>query len=138
MVRSVRVPIPRPHMKTIQQLLELQGLELGPRAGSPAVRREIEALRQQVPAPILGHFDRLITRGKKAVATVRRGVCTGCQMQLPSGSYAKLLRDDDICVCDNCARYLLLAPVEETPPPPAKRVARRRTPTPPPPEAIAA
>jgi len=25
---------------------------------------------------------------------------------------AKLLRDDDVCVCENCARYLKLAPAE--------------------------
>jgi len=106
---------------------------MGPRAGSPESRREAEALRREVPAPILGHYDRLVTRGKKAVAYVRHGVCTGCRMQLPSGLYAKLLRDDDVCVCDNCARYLVVAP--ETPPPPAakpapapKRAPRKRSP----------
>jgi predicted nucleic acid-binding Zn-ribbon protein len=118
-------------MKIIEQLLQLQEMELGPRAASPAVRREIGVLRQEVPATILGHYDRLVSRGKKAVAVVRRGVCTGCQMRLPSGIHAKLLRDDDICVCDNCARYLLLAAEEEIPaaqpaPPAPKRAARRR------------
>jgi hypothetical protein len=118
-------------MKIIQQLLELQGVELGSRAGSPVARREGELLRREIPEPILGHYDRLVSRGKKAVAVVRRGVCSGCQMRLPSGIYANLLRDDDICVCDNCARYLMLAPEEDAPPappaPPApKRAARRR------------
>lgn len=118
-------------MKVLEILLQLQDLELGPRADSPATRREAEALRRQVPVPILGHYDRLVTRGKKAVALVRHGVCTGCQMKLPSGLYAKLLRQDDVCVCDNCARYLVPAP--ETPPsaeapaaPAAQRAARRR------------
>lgn len=97
-------------MKIIEQLLALQELDLGARAGTSGARKQIEALRPEVPAPILGHYDRLVSRGKKAVALVRRGVCTGCQMQLPSGVYAKLLRDDDICVCDNCARYLVRAP----------------------------
>lgn len=94
---------------------------MGPRAGSPETRREAEALRREVPVPILGHYDRLVSRGKKAVAYVRHGVCTGCRMQLPSGLYAKLLRDDDLCVCDNCARYLVVAP--ETPPPTAAESA---------------
>jgi hypothetical protein len=125
--------LPVTPMKVLQVLLQLQELEMGPRAGSPESRREAEALRREVPAPILGHYDRLVTRGKKAVAYVRHGVCTGCQMQLPSGLYAKLLRDDDVCVCDNCARYLVVAP--ETPPPPAakpapapKRAPRKRSP----------
>lgn len=123
--------VPVAIMKVLEILLQLQDLELGPRADSPAARREAEALRRQVPVPILGHYDRLVTRGKKAVALVRHGVCTGCQMKLPSGLYAKLLRNDDVCVCDNCARYLVMAP---EPPPPAetasapapKRAPRKR------------
>lgn len=97
-------------MKIVQHLLQLQELELGSWASSPAARREAETLRREVPETILGHYDRLVARGKKAVAFVRNGVCSGCQMRLPSGLYAKLLRDDDLCVCDNCARYLALAP----------------------------
>jgi hypothetical protein len=119
-------------MKIIEQLFVLQDLEMGPKAGTPTARREGEAIRSEVPETILGHYDRLVQRGKKAVATVRRDVCTGCQMRLASGLYAKLLRDDDICVCDNCARYLRLAP-EDLPgaspvPPPAvpKRAAARK------------
>lgn len=120
-------------MKVLEILLQLQELELGPRASSPAARREAEALRRQVPLPILGHYDRLVTRGKKAVALVRHGVCTGCQMQLPSGVYAKLLHQDDLCVCDNCARYLVNAPEPvpsaETASAPASKRASRKRPT---------
>lgn len=115
-------------MKIIELLVRLQELDFGPGASSPGTRREAETLRQQVPAPILGHYDRLVARGKKAVAMVRHEVCTGCQMRLPSGVYAKLLRDDDLCVCDNCARYLMLTP---QPPPTeaaATPAARKRTP----------
>ncbi len=118
-------------MKIIQQLFDLQGLELGPKANSPATRREAEALRVQLPETVLGHYDRLVSRGKKAVALVRHGVCTGCMMRLASGLHAALLRNDDICVCDNCARYLMLAHDEVpgaalAPPPPAKKPTRRK------------
>jgi predicted nucleic acid-binding Zn-ribbon protein len=120
-------------MKIIEQLFALQDLELGSDAGGAASRKAAEALRREIPEPILGHFDRLLARGKKGVALVRRGVCTGCQMRLASGVHARLLRDEDICVCDNCARYLLAAP-EESPAVPAlpaarRTSARRRTPT---------
>lgn len=120
-------------MKIIQQLFDLQGLDLGPKANSPATRREAETLRAQVPGTVLGHYDRLVSRGKKAVALVRRGVCTGCMMQLASGLYATLLRDNDLCVCDNCARYLMLAndempgAVPAVPAPPKRAASRKRS-----------
>jgi predicted nucleic acid-binding Zn-ribbon protein len=122
-------------MKIIEQLLKLQELELGPAAKAPATRRELTALRADVPPQVLGHYDRLVARGKKAVALVRRSVCSGCQMQLPSGLYAKLLRDDDICLCENCARYLKVAPAETAvdtllPTATPKRAPRRRRPAP--------
>jgi len=118
-------------MRIIEQLCRLQELELGPAAGTAVARCEAEIIRADVMPVVLGHYDRLVARGKKAVALVRHGVCTGCQMQLPSGLHAKLLRDDDVCVCENCARYLKLAPVEPAPaeakpPVPAKRLVRRR------------
>jgi hypothetical protein len=106
-------------MKVIERLLELQELQMGPRAGAPENGPTIEALRKGIPEPILAHYDRLVVRGKKAVALVRHGVCTGCQMKLATGVHASLLRDNDIAMCDNCARYLLIAPELPPPEPPA-------------------
>jgi predicted nucleic acid-binding Zn-ribbon protein len=110
--------------------LELQELEMGPRAEAPENRPTIEALRKAIPEPILAHYDRLTARGKKGVALVRHGVCSGCQMKLATGVHAALLRDDDIAMCDNCARYLLVAPelppVEQMPPPKKPTVRRGR------------
>jgi len=102
-------------MKVIERLFDLQGLEMGPKAHSPETRRLAEAIRKELPEQILAHYDRLRARDKKGVALVRHGVCTGCQMKLASGIYAHLLRDEDIAMCDTCARYLLLAPDETAP-----------------------
>lgn len=99
-------------MKVIERLFELQELELGPNAGSAEAKRTSELIRKETPETILGHYDRLMARGKKAIAIVRRDVCTGCQMKLPSGPAAALKRDSDIAMCENCSRYLLLAPEE--------------------------
>jgi len=116
-------------MKVIETLLELQEMELGPKAGLPESRPIIETLRKTIPEPILAHYDRLIARGKKGVALVRRGVCSGCQMKLATGVHASLLRDEDIAMCDSCARYLIVAP--DVPPPeqmpPAKKPSAKRT-----------
>lgn len=115
-------------MKVIERLLELQELDMSPTAGSPETQKAVEKMRKEIPDPIMGHYDRLRVRGKKGVVMVRRGVCMGCQMKLASGMYAKLVRDDDIAMCDNCARYLILAPevAPATPPKPAAEEAPKR------------
>lgn len=91
----------------LQNLLKLQALEFNETTEKdPAAR--IEELRKLVPLPILGHFDRLIARGKKGVAIVRNQVCTGCHMKLPIGTINTLMQGQDIQLCDSCGRYLYL------------------------------
>ncbi len=109
-------------MKEIELLNELQGIELLYRKSADQKAR-LQELRKTIPDPLLGHYDRLMVRGKKGVALVQHGVCGGCRMRLPSGVYGLLLRDDDIAMCDNCARYLLLVkePETESPPPPVRK-----------------
>lgn len=102
---------------------------MGPKVEVPGSCSIIDALCKEVPEPILAHYDRLRARGKKGVALVRHGVCSGCQMRLATGVHAALLRDEDIAMCDNCARYLLVAPELPPPtpePPPKKAPVRRR------------
>lgn len=103
---------------------------MGPAAGLPETQRTVESLRKHVPEPILAHYDRLRVRGKKGVALVRHGVCSGCQMKLATGVHASLLRNEDIAMCDSCARYLLVAPelpvASSEPPAPVKKPPVRR------------
>src|SRR5215472_5176131 len=78
-------------------------------------------LRNSIPQPILGHYDRLVARGKKGLAAVRNQVCTGCHMRLPIGTVNTLMQNQDIQLCDTCGRYLYLpeepAPVTQEPAP---------------------
>jgi predicted nucleic acid-binding Zn-ribbon protein len=124
-------------MKTlIQNLLELQTLEFG-KATSPAIAAMIADLRSKIPAPILGHYDRLRVRGKKGLAIVVNQVCTGCHMSVPIGAILTIKHGQDVQLCESCGRYLYL-PAEETAPPaeapvelkPA-RTPRRRSKSPP-------
>ncbi len=71
-------------------------------------KETVAELREKIPAQILGHYDRLVARGKKGVAVVRDQVCTGCHMRLPIGTITTLMRGDDIQLCDSCGRYLYL------------------------------
>ena len=111
----------------IQTLLKLQALEFGQETGK-SVESQIAGLRGEVPAPILGHYDRLRVRGKKGVAIVRNQVCTGCHMRLPIGVINTLMHGLDIQLCDSCGRYLCLAEEVEGPAAPVVVLARRQAP----------
>ena len=100
-------------MKPItEKLLELQLLMLpqAPVQGEAADR--VKQLREEVPGALLAHFDRLVAKGKRAVACVRHGVCGECHMRVPSGEAASLARTDDVVLCETCSCYLMQAPEE--------------------------
>ncbi len=110
----------------LQNLLKLQALDFG--TASKAAEAEKAVLRERIPPQILGHYDRLVTRGKKGVALVRNQVCSGCYMRLPIGTINTLMQGADIQLCDTCGRYLCLAPAEPEPAPaaPAKPAPKTR------------
>ncbi len=96
----------------LQNLLKLQNLEFDPATKENS--SDITALRALIPQPILGHYDRLVARGKKGLAAVRNQVCTGCHMRIPIGQVNTIMQGTDIQLCDTCGRYLYLSsPVEQ-------------------------
>ena len=100
-------------MKTIiEQLYNLQQVEMGPSPDAPENAKTALRLRKGIPDPILGHYDRLMARGRAGIALVRHGVCTACHMKLATGLCAELFHTEDIRICDSCGRYLLLDPEE--------------------------
>jgi predicted nucleic acid-binding Zn-ribbon protein len=117
-------------MKVLMEvMLQIQELQLV-QEEDPDSHPELVSLRKKIPAPILGHFDRMLARGRKAVAVVRNRSCTSCRMSVPVGTIATLMRDEDIQVCGSCGRYLYLEPEVpvEPPPPPAAKKKRGRPP----------
>jgi hypothetical protein len=126
-------------MNTIlQNLLKLQAIEFG-EVSVKNVAAQAAELRGKIPAPILGHYDRLRARSKKGIALVRNQSCAGCHMRVPIGQISALMRGEDVQLCETCGRYLFLpptapaVPVEtEVPPPvvavkPAPKPRKRRT-----------
>ena len=97
----------------LQNLLKLQALEFGETA-TKNVEAQTTELRGLIPLPILGHYDRLVVRGKKGVAIVRNQVCAGCHMHVPIGQITTLMRDEDVQLCESCGRYLYLPDPAET------------------------
>ncbi len=115
--------------KVIANLLSLQELEMGGKRLSPADKETIAQLRAQIPEPILGHYDRMRARDKKAVAIVRHRVCSACHMGIPIGTITVLMRGTDIQLCGSCGRYLHLppdSPAETAAPEPVEKPKRRR------------
>jgi predicted nucleic acid-binding Zn-ribbon protein len=100
----------------IDKLVELQNLRAASAPLSPTAQSLELAFRAEVPKPVLDHYDRLIASGKTGVAFVRHGVCGGCHLRLCSGTAAGLARHDDIYICDNCGRYLYMAPEDPVKP----------------------
>src|SRR5208337_1432878 len=100
----------------LQNLIKLQGLEFGEIKEKNA-EATIAELRGKIPPQILGHYDRLVAKGKKGVAAVRNQVCTGCHMHVPIGVVATLRHDTDIQLCESCGRYLYLSDTTDTKPP---------------------
>jgi predicted nucleic acid-binding Zn-ribbon protein len=93
-------------------------------AGAKA--EEIDKLREQVPAVVLAHFDRMIAQKRKGVAEVHHGVCGACHLRLPASVVAPSAGHDDLELCENCGAYLSFsapdAAVEKPAPKPRRRV----------------
>ena len=99
--------------KIMEHLLALQNFQFNARGQSLVVQAEVAQRRAEVPTPVLAHFDRMVARGKKGVAVVRDGVCTACHMRITTGKLVNLAAESDICLCDNCGRYLYLPEAEK-------------------------
>jgi len=103
-------------IELLKILVKLQDLELGGEKAREAGSLKT-AFRAKIPPPILLHYDRLMTRGKKGITAVRNQTCTGCHMHLPINVIMTLMRGTDIQLCDNCGRYLYLPEGEGMPAP---------------------
>jgi hypothetical protein len=97
----------------LQNLIKLQAIEFD-EISEKSAGATIEELRAKIPPQILGHYDRLVAKGKKGVAAVRHQVCTGCHMRVPIAVVTTLMHDADIQLCDSCGRYLYLSDATDT------------------------
>lgn len=108
----------------LQNLLQLQTIEFSETENDGDEVR-ISDLRNKIPAQILGHYDRLVARGKKGIAAVRHQTCAACHMHVPLGTILTLQRGDDIQMCGSCGRYLYLDEKSEADETPKKRGRRK-------------
>lgn len=109
--------------------LEEQG-ETSRKSGNSPL--DTEALRASISPSVLLQHDRLRSRGRRSIAEVRHGVCSGCHMGLPIGTAAALKHQTALLKCDNCGRYIFPAEDEPAPAPlpdlpPKQEVPKRRS-----------
>lgn len=100
----------------MEQLLALQTLQFDLPPKTDEGRANMEKIREQIPSPILAHYERLALRGKRGVAIARNGVCGECHLRITTGTLASLADDNEAQLCDNCGRYLYLAKNESPAP----------------------
>ncbi len=116
----------------MEALVQLQAIEFDASSKSGAAKATIDKLRAQIPPQIIGHYDRLMARGKKGCALVKRNVCCECHMAVPIGTVVTILKGADVQLCGNCGRYLYAYPETEeaapaaVEPPKPKRQPRAR------------
>ena len=107
----------------VRRLLELHALEerlatfKRSRKNTSDVKALIDSLRANISLPVLIDHDRLRARGKRSVAEVRHGVCSGCHLGLAVGN-VNALKTNVLRRCGNCGRYLYLVEEESEPAPP--------------------
>jgi hypothetical protein len=95
-------------MAALQRLIDL-GLDR-----APTNLAKVAELRASVPAPVLGHFDRNNACGRKGVASVVHGVCSGCHLRVASGTVAMLKGAPGLVLCENCGAYLHYVPAVDS------------------------
>lgn len=89
----------------LKELSQIESKQTKGLSAEERIKRSVK-LRQLIPEPVLNHYDRFVKAGKTPVASVRGGVCQGCYVRLSSGALQKLMRQDDLNLCENCGRYI--------------------------------
>lgn len=96
----------------VEELYRAQSALPTARWESEEAKTALATLRESVPPPILAHFLRIMSTGRRGVALVRHNVCGECHLRLPAGTQELVERSDDLHVCENCGAYLRADPAE--------------------------
>ena len=64
------------------------------------------ALLKELPAPILKKYELVKQRYDDAVAFVKKGICQGCNMNVPPQFYNEMLKSGDLKQCPTCHRLI--------------------------------
>jgi predicted nucleic acid-binding Zn-ribbon protein len=97
----------------IKRLEDERQKDMDERAGLETRRKELATTLSE---SVLALYERIRTyRPSPAVAEVRDGLCTACNVLLRPQAYNELRRNDAVLTCENCSRiqYYIEPPAEE-------------------------
>jgi predicted nucleic acid-binding Zn-ribbon protein len=92
-------------------VLDAREQELGARIGE--LREQRGALAAGVDASLREQYERIASRHRPALASVRGGICQGCRVDVPAQLQIELLRGEKLQRCLSCHRILIPAKVLE-------------------------
>ena len=65
-----------------------------------------DELTAKIGKPLLGKYERLRARYKRAIVPVKDDTCLGCFMRLPTYLITHMKRDEQVITCESCGRIL--------------------------------
>lgn len=91
----------------LQELDEVQKLGFEVRSeGAESLGQARKELTQKINRPLLGMYERLRARYKRAIVPVREDTCLGCFMKLPTYLITHRDKHNQIITCEGCGRIL--------------------------------
>lgn len=77
------------------------------------LRQERAELVERIPRELRHRYEMVAQARGIAIAGVREGICTGCNMSLTPQQYNELIRNDRLITCETCHRILYWMDHEE-------------------------
>ena len=71
-----------------------------------ALQKAREELAAEIDRELIGHYDKLTQRYKRAVVPVKNNVCLACFLKQPTQYSTEQM--EEIRTCENCSRILYL------------------------------
>lgn len=74
--------------------------------GAEALDKARGELIEKISKPLLGKYERLRARYKRAIVPVKDDTCLGCFMKLPTYLITHGKKDNEVITCEGCGRIL--------------------------------
>lgn len=77
---------------------EIKGLE--------KLKEARQELMGKIPTDVLNHYKRVRERYGRAIAPVRKNICLGCFITIPTSISSREMGNQVLRNCENCGRFL--------------------------------